>query len=177
MEWTPDSDDPPPQEAPQDQVRKWFNRRILTGQPIRCPTCDKHAEMYHRALGFGLIYILVTQYHKEGQAFVHTPSVVPEYVMITMKSGKQKKVSLREGAKLAWWGLMEEEKRLRPDGGRAGFWRVTDLAVQFIEGNVKMPSHCWEYQGWQELDRRRYVTCQEALGKRFDLDALLRGEW
>lgn len=152
------------------EAMEWFFAEVLPDcKPHKCQVCLQNAQLQHRPLSSGLAAILVYQHAKVGLDWAHTVDLLAE-------STNPKVRKLREVAKLAHWGLVEEEPTLRPDGGRAGWWRVTPLGVQWIEGDVLMASHAFIYNAdLIGMDNRKKITLREALKKRFDLEELKRG--
>jgi hypothetical protein len=80
-------------------------------------------------------------------------------------------------AKLRYWGLIEEEPVRRDDGGRAGWWQITDRGEQFVRGTLKVPKYALIFDGrLLRLDETGgYVTITDALGKKFDWTELMTG--
>jgi hypothetical protein len=78
-------------------------------------------------------------------------------------------------AKLRYWSLIEEDPAKREDGGRAGWWKVTDLGEAFVRRTIKVPKHALIFNGrLQRLDDSSgYVTVIDALGKKFDWSELM----
>lgn len=76
---------------------------------------------------------------------------------------------------MRFYGLIEESPHERPDGGRAGIWRLTDLGVAFVEGRATVPTYSILYN--QELLRLEEpkISISQALGKRFRYDELMEG--
>lgn len=81
----------------------------------------------------------------------------------------------REEGKLVCWSLIEEANALRPDGGRAGWWRVTDKGEAFIWRGLMVPKYALIYDGrFLRYDNPKdLVSIKDCLGKKFDLDDLM----
>ena len=143
------------------EAQAWLRERLEEGAP--CPLCTQRAQKYRRKITGTSAAALIKMWRAGGTDFVHVPTVL----------GRKQ----ADEAKMVYWGLIEEETILRPDGGRAGWWRVTDLGVDWIEGRVKMAAYAVVYDSrCLGLEPGEMVTIQEALGKRFDFAALMRGE-
>jgi hypothetical protein len=82
-------------------------------------------------------------------------------------------------AKLRYWGLVNESDEQRPDGGRAGWWRVTDLGARFVAEDAIVRKYVYVFDGRPVLGPGRvtfdgpYISIRTALGKRFDYNALM----
>lgn len=128
-----------------------------------CPACFQRVQMYRRPITSTMARSLIALYRAGGTTeFVHLPTVLD-------KKGAD------EG-KLPYWGLLEEELVRRPDGGRAGYWRVTDRGRAFIFDGLRVPSHALVYnRRCYGLDDTTTVSIDDALGKKFNLAELLAG--
>jgi len=79
----------------------------------------------------------------------------------------------REEGKIAYWGLLKEADETRPDGGRAGWWRVTRLGEHFIISGMRIPKHVFVYDAvCLGFDKTEMVSIQDCLGDKFDLSEL-----
>lgn len=81
----------------------------------------------------------------------------------------------REEGKLVHWGLVEELQETRPDGGRAGWWRVTEKGEAFILHGLKVPKYVLLYGGkfLGYEDPSKVVSIRDALKKKFNLEELM----
>jgi hypothetical protein len=93
--------------------------------------------------------------------YVHVPSIDPA------RGG--------DVAKLEFWGLIEEERAVRIDGGRAGFWRVTRRGEDWIERKTTVPKYARIYDGRLLSLTGPAVSIDDALGGTFRLDDLMAG--
>lgn len=139
------------------EAASWLKARLLDG--AYCPCCGQRAQLYERKITSTMARALIQMWRHAGIEWCHLPTVVG---------------ALRaDEAKLVHWGLIEEENVVRDDGGRAGFWRVTDLGVQFVQGEVTVPKHAYIYnKRCHGLDGDQ-VGIQDCLGDKFRLDELL----
>jgi hypothetical protein len=143
-------------------ARRWLLARVDCG--AQCPCCTQFAKVYRRKINSSQGRALVVQYRRYGQEWAHLPD-------LRMLQGAQHS---NEEPKLRYWGLLEEEPDRREDGGRAGWWRVTDLGVQFALGHARVPKYARIYDGRVlGLDRTEMVTIRDALGDRFNYDELM----
>jgi hypothetical protein len=82
----------------------------------------------------------------------------------------------REEGKLVHWGLVVETQEPRPDGGRAGWWRVTEKGEAFIRHGLKVPKYALIYDGrfLGYDDPNELIDIKDALTKKFNLEELMR---
>lgn len=135
--------------------------RTLLDEGAKCPCCTQLAKTYKRKVHATMARTLITMYRKGGRDWVYLPD-------IPQKS--------RDSTGMAWWKLIEEEKVLRPDGGRAGWWRVTEIGEKWLKQEMGIPKYAKVYDGrCLGYDREVYVTIRDCLGEKFDYDELMAG--
>jgi len=142
------------------EVAAWVEGHRDEG--IHCPGCGQLAKVYHRRINSGMARSLIAMYRKAGTDFLHLPTA------ISARS--------REEGRLRWWGLVEEATEPRPDGGRAGWWRVTDKGASFIKGHVAVRERALIYDNTLLGLEGPWVTIHDALGNKFNLNDLMKGE-
>lgn len=116
-------------------------RRILADQlneGLHCPCCGQYARIYKRKLNATMVKALSLIYKATapGLHFAHGPTVLRGSGVFGGDLGK-----------LAYFGLVEEEKSLREDGGRSGWWRVTPKGRAFLRGLTHVPKYVHVYNG------------------------------
>lgn len=127
---------------------------------VHCPTCGQWAQQYHRSINKGMVIGLATIYqHGHVDRYVHLPTAV----------GRRSS----EESKLVYWGLVEEERTVRPDGGRAGYWRCTGKGRRFLCGIQSVPRYAIVYDGHLLGHDGSNVTVHDCYRERFDLGVLL----
>lgn len=141
-----------------DDARGWLRERVDDG--ATCPCCGQFAKVYRRKINGTMARALITLYRHAGRTYAHAPSLPGD---------------THEMSQLSWWGLVEDEGTLRDDGGRAGWWRVTDAGEAFVRDLSTVPKYARIY------DHRCLnlvgdpVGIRDALGKRFRYDELMAG--
>jgi hypothetical protein len=140
------------------EARLWMLGQASDG--AKCPCCGRTAKIYRRHLNKGMAISLVRMFKAApiGE-YVHVPTVC---------SG-----GTREEAKLRFWGLAEEATELRDDGGRAGWWKVTQDGARFVRLRLTVPSHVLLYRNRFRGFDGPQVDIQDCLGKSFDLAELM----
>jgi hypothetical protein len=141
-------------------AKDWLLARLDKGE--KCPCCHQFAKMYRRTINGAMVRALANLYKAGGGSafgYGHLPDMDP---------------SKGDAAKLVYWDLIEEERGVREDGGRAGYWRVTELGEEFLQGTIKLPKHARVYdQRLFGLDDTETVTIHDCWGKPFDLRELM----
>lgn len=142
------------------QVRAWL--RMKRDDGVACPACDQHVQVYRRKINAGMARSLMMMYRVGARDWVHVPSEIG--------------ARSREEGKLAYWGLVEEEKALRPDGGRTGYWRVTRLGELFVLNRCTVPKYARVFNGeLVSLDPSEQVSIVDALGTKFNYSEMMAG--
>lgn len=140
-------------------AKAWLRARLRDGE--RCPLCSQRAQIYRRPINARMALALIELRRAATPGdWVHLPTIVPN-------SG--------DPAKLRYWQLIEEELVQRPDGGRAGYYRLTDRGLGFLTGTVTVPRYALIYDSRLLGFEGEPVTIADCLGRPFDLDALLAG--
>ena len=158
-----DKSPPPSDTATIGEGRDWLRERREVG--AECPLCHQLAKVYRRTITSAMARALALIWHEGGwgsRLYVHVPSVDPA------RGG--------DVAKLEHWGLLEEERTVRTDGGRAGYWRVTRKGEDWLNGSVSVPKYARMYDGRLLSLTGPAWTVFEALGKRFDYRELMDGK-
>jgi len=152
----------PDLDATLGEVRDWLRTRIEKG--THCPACEQFAKVYRRRIYAGMVRALILMWREGDYArrlYVHVPSIDPA------RGG--------DVAKLEFWGLIEEERAVRTDGGRAGFWRVTRRGQDWIERKTTVPRYARIYDGRLLSLTGVATSIDDALGGTFRLDDLMAG--
>lgn len=135
-----------------------------------CPCCKQMVKMYRRALQASMIQALIVV-HRAGRDWQHVPTLLSEKIVGPTTRGG-------DWSKLVFWGFIEPRPEKREDGSdRAGFWRITDAGIAFVNGASRVPSAVYLYnQTFYGFDQRKTVSVEEALGKGFSYAALMAGK-
>lgn len=141
------------------EARKWLKAELWKGG-CKCPLCALPAKIYRRRINAGMARSLITMYRTFGLDFGYIPD-------LPAKS--------REEGKLVHWGLVVEASEPRPDGGRAGWWRVTEKGEAFIRSGLMVPKYVLLYGGnfLGYEDPTKVVSIRDALKKKFNLEELM----
>lgn len=133
--------------------------RELVDDGHECPCCRQFAKVYRRRIHAGMARDLIRFDRAAGDDWAHLPTAVP------VRGG--------DFCKLRYWGLVEEEIARREDGGRAGFWRMTEAGALFVRERVRVPSHVRLYDGRKLGLDGDLVSIRDCLPNPFDYDELM----
>jgi hypothetical protein len=139
-------------------ARDWLRERAL-GDGDHCPCCQQFAKVYRRQIGSAMARALIVMWRKAGRDPFHMPTVLGH------RGG--------DPCKLTYWGLIEDAGDTRDDGGRAGWWTVTELGELFANGLARVPRYAFVYDSRCMRVEGDPVTIQDCLGEGFDLRELL----
>lgn len=133
---------------------------------LHCVVCDQWAQEWRRSINSGMARAHIEMYRVAGVGeWVYKPDVLRGFG-----------AAARDESLLRFWGLLEEERELRPDGGRAGYWRVTPNGGKYAVGNLIVPKFAVLYNNTLLRMEGPGVDITDALGNHFSLSRLLRGE-
>lgn len=132
---------------------------------VKCPCCSQLVKLYKYKLGYGMAKSAVDIYKLQvrgGAEWVHV----------------QQALRPRNGdyAKLRHWGLLESDGEYSEDGNNSGLWRLTALGIEFAENKVTVPSHAYLFDSRRVSFSDSVVDIEQALGKQFNYNELMRGE-
>lgn len=127
-----------------------------------CPCCHQFAKVYRRKVTGHMATMLAKMYRKGRLDFVNLPS------LRTGQGGLDDTI-------MQHFGLIEEEKRLREDGGRAGWWRVSGKGERYLTAAAEIPKYAHVYAGKRLYYSGPSVTIFDALGTDFNYRELMDG--
>lgn len=156
------TDTPPPGNASLIVAQDWTRERVDEG--VRCPCCGQFAKVYRRKIHRTIARSLVAMYaefRRTGNPWVHVATTIGPAC---------------EVGKARYWGLVVEETTLRPDGGRSGWWQLTDEGIAFVHGMHTVPKYARIYDGRCLGLSGQLVSIRDCLPVGFDLGALMAGQ-
>lgn len=140
-----------------DEAKAWLRKFLNTGG-AECPVCERYAVVYRWSLYSTAVSALMLYYRLGGT----TEFVASRELTRLGHKGKG------DVTRLKFWGLVEPGRERREDGGRAGFYRVTDKGERFIRGEISLPKYVYEYSGQVLYYDGKSVDVKQALGKKFN---------
>ena len=153
-----------------EDAKKWLRARF--GKGATCPCCNQFVKLYKRPFSKSIAFVLLLiaryyrRYDVRPEEWLHVPSYINEVVA----SNPRRAAAVRgDWAKLKYWGLIEEKPETRADGSpRVGYWRLTERGRQFVNREIRVPSHIYVYNG-EALERSvdEQITIDDALSTEF----------
>lgn len=172
----------PPSHYELNELRQWVQVRLEKPGGIRCPVCAQHAQAYKRKITKSMVNVMGRMLAIQGERMLSlTDAIKPGNTFETDASGKRwvhlphVKQESRDATMLAYWGLIEEWSVVREDGGRAGYWRVTDEGIEFLKGEMRVFTYAHVYRGERYAFSGDQITVHDVAPK-FNLNDLMKGE-
>lgn len=147
---------------------------------VVCPCCDKNAKVYTRKLTYLLTVPLILGWRASGIGEWLSFSDVLAPLVADENVGRWFEPIQRRGEwkRLPVWELALPNIK-EGDGVREFGYVITELGERFIKGEVKVPSHYYEYKGkfagwmWLGDEEIKYLTVVDTLGTKFNWKDLM----
>jgi hypothetical protein len=142
---------------------------------VRCPCCGQTCKCYRRPMTGTCAAVMIAmdgiarRRYRIPYPWLHVPTVAKHHVRDAADQGGYRNLGFH-------WGLMEEESVLRPDGGRAGFWRLTPFGREWVRGQEKVPKYAYIYNNHTLAHDGEMLTVWDVLPVRFNYETLMRGQ-
>lgn len=136
---------------------------VYTNKRHPCPCCKREVQIYKRNIHAGMARGLIAAYrHGAAADYVHAPELVDDY-------------QNTDFARLRLWALVGALAGRRDDGGPPGFYRLTELGVSFVKGEMTVPKYVLVYAGRVLGRSEKQISIYDALGTKFNYDELMAG--
>ncbi len=141
------------------EAKEESRKKAMNGESHPCPLCQQNIKIYHRQIHATLARGLATMYRNGGASdYVHIPSLPGD---------------THELSQLKWWGLIQEENLRREDGGRAGYYRMTERGRLFVLNRQLLPKYAVVYNGKRISLEGDLVSISDCLGDKFSYKELM----
>ncbi|MEO6157153.1 MAG: hypothetical protein ABIQ39_05935 [Ilumatobacteraceae bacterium] len=138
---------------------------LALGKGTQCPCCDQLAKVYQRTMLPASALALYWAWRDHGMDPFHMPTVMQTRVPTLAHQGGTATLG-------AYWGFIAESREPREDGGRAGWWQLTDDGRAYVQGRAFV-KHVYTYNAKVLRTSGEPRTIQDALGERFDLAVMM----
>lgn len=139
--------------------------RELVYDGHQCPCCRQWAQVYRWSLYSTAAHALILFYREGG---------IRDYV----HSKRLKELGHKgqgDAARLRLWGLVERDESPREDGGKSGWWRVTQTGERFVLNKATISKYVWVYNGRLLNTDGPQISIVQALGKNFNYAEMMAG--
>lgn len=165
--------------TPLAEVKKHIEDNTKEG--VRCPVCGRYCKVYTYHLHSSMVECLIglVQVYKrklkkysemselpKGGVWVHVRSVPVRGGVAANRGGHL--------AKCQHWGLVAPKPNDDdPTKRSSGYWRPTQLGINFVNGLDELPSYVLLYQNEVQGVSPKTIHIKEALGKRINYEELM----
>lgn len=134
---------------------------------LDCPACTQYVKKYERKLNTGITLFLIGLYRidPEGINYHHAKEVLERIGAFTTS---------RDYSILEYWKLIEPELNTDEEKRTSGYWKITQLGRDFVEGKETVLSHA------QIFNNKGYglvgapIDIRTALGNKFNYEELMQ---
>lgn len=135
-----------------------FHERLLKGQPLTCPCCNRFAQLYRRRLHAGIAAQLIrAMMLGADKHFIHTSGLV--------ESGM---TGVGDFSKAKYWGLVVAMPHVPGQKKTSGNWMLTPAGVAFVRGELRVPAWVDVFDDVVYEKATETIGVREALGQHFD---------
>lgn len=142
------------------QMRDEFKKKVVDGESMPCPCCQRHAQAYRRSIHHSVAAQLIKLHRLGGTAHAK------ELIMPNMSGAG-------DLSKAKYWRLIEQLSGDDPKKKTSGHWRLTRLGRDFVKGEISILkyAHVWddEVLAFSGPD----VFIKDCLGDKFDYSELM----
>lgn len=134
-------------------------------QGLKCPCCKQNVKLYKLSMRANIAMVLIDIYkimQTDNKTWVH---VIDEAKPVN-----------GDYAKLRFWGLLAPRGDTPDKDTKAsGYWSVTPLGREFLQGRVSVSSKVFIFDNRKYGSSDETVTINQALGKKFSWSELMQG--
>jgi hypothetical protein len=125
---------------------------------LNCPCCTQYVKLWKHSINSAIAMLLIYMYHTKRE-WVH---IMKETKFTTMYGIAQ------------FWGVIIQKTKTPEDDKRAsGFWKLTDLGVDFVTGKISIPRYLYLYNDKVIRISEEKCTIKSCLTKKFSYSELM----
>ena len=147
-------------------LRDKFFAEAAERSGTHCPVCDRFGKVYPRRHNSAMATALIWLY----QQHIITPW---EFVNVGAKAPREIMKNGGSYASNRWWGLVEQEENTDTKKHTSGNWRITGQGIQFVQGEIEIPSHVLTYDANCIDSSETMTNISQSLGRPFDYRQLM----
>lgn len=124
------------------EARNYVHEHRTDPGGTRCPVCDRLVVIARRgftaSMGYAMVLVYQRAQHIGWDEWIHVEELIKSAPVPTAIAGN---CTLPH-----FWGVLEKKMGERPDGSKSvGYYRLTALGRQFVEGNAAIPKTAYMY--------------------------------
>ena len=147
------------------EIKKYLKQQYENG--CICPACNQHVKMYKRKLTSTMAHVLLLfakHVRENGNAFVKFQNVMDQLQVPTSQRA--------DWQKLVYFKLIEPETVERGNP-RVGYYKMTNLGIEFANERATVPDHCKVYNGKVFGYGIQHTNIKKALKNKFNYNDLM----
>jgi hypothetical protein len=169
----------PPSGRTLDQARQDLRESLSKG--IRCPCCEQFAKAYRSSFRWTAAYALLLLVRLRRSRHVYDPTwsfhLASSLQDCAIADDRRRAALLGGGGPataLTHWRLIEPVLSSPATGAKsAGEYTLTEEGLTFAEGRSRIPRYVYTYNGRVLGFGGKQIDVREALGLRFDYEAVM----
>ena len=129
----------------------------------KCPVCDRWGKVYKRNINNTMARSLLwlCSASKDGD-WVDVPKTAPRWL-----------VSSNQLPTLKWWGLIDRKEQVDETKKFSGFWKPTQLGIDFVYNAKEIPKSVFTYNNNVEGFSSELVAINDCLQEHFNYQDVL----
>ena len=140
-----------------------FFNELKRGNTLNCPCCKRYAQIYKRRIHATVAYQLIKLLSLGGFSnYVHTNKLVPA-----------NQSSIGDFSKAKYFGLIEEKANADSSKRTSGYWKLTNLGMDFVRGFEKIPSYVLIFDDCVIEFDDEMISITDCLGDKFNYSELM----
>lgn len=140
-----------------------FKAQLKAGTKCDCPTCGRHAQMYHRKFHASMARQLIELYRLGGTAhYIHASKLIIEGL-----------TGAGDFTKSKYWGLIHSRINTDANTKSNGQWMLSEAGLAFVRGRLRIPAELLVFDDEVIEASADTITIKDALGTRFNYHELM----
>lgn len=140
-----------------------FMSKLRAGHEGCCPTCGRYAQVYFRRIHTSVALQLIQAYKLGGDTmYIHTSKLIAKGT-----SG------VGDFSKAKYWKLIDEMPHTPAEKKSSGYWKLTDLGVEFVLHGLKIQKFAVVYDDKVIDMKGALLSIEDCLGDKFDYGELM----
>lgn len=165
-------DPPPPTPESYGLESDWLSKTLRTQGHAKCPVCEHTHRVYVRPISGEMARTLIMVYRH----YFKYPYTKPVHIDHMLAILKPRPKGNNHGL-LVHWELLKKVENVDLKKKDSGHYTLTPKGMRFVKGEVSVLSHALVYRDQCYGFEGEEVSIRDCLGRRFDYEKLMNGEW